>query len=161
MSGFRRRFSTDRQGRVHPNLSVEERELLSALPDQVLELISEKDPSTRRLFPSAYPDDPEAEQEYRALVGESLLEHHRAALAAFSESVAAADTVDEGDLEQWMGALEVLRLVLGTKLDVIEDMEAVQADDPRAPGLALYAYLSMLQEEVVAALARSLPAGSS
>jgi hypothetical protein len=154
----RRRFSSDRHGRVHPNLSVDERELLASLPDQVLELIAEEDPSTRRLFPSAYPDDPEAEREYRALMGPSLLDHHRAALAAFSESVA-ADVVEANELEQWMGALEVLRLVLGTKLDVTEEMEHVAPDDPRAPGLALYGYLSMLQDEVVTALSRSLPAG--
>lgn len=160
MSGVRRRFSTDRQGRVHPQLSAQERELLASLPDQVLELMAEEDPSTRRLFPSAYPDDPGAEREYQALMGPSLLEHHRASLAAFSDGVA-AETVDEAELELWMSALEVLRLVLGTKLDVTEDMEQVQPDDPRAPGLALYGYLSMLQDEIVTALSRSLPAGGS
>jgi hypothetical protein len=157
---LRRRFSVDRHGRVHPHLSDQEREVLSSLPAQVIELIAGEDPSTRRLFPPAYPDDAEAEAEYRALTGASLLEHHRASLEAFSKSVA-AETVDEGDLQQWMGALEVLRLVLGTKLDVTEDLGQVQPDDPRAPGLALYGYLSMLQEEVVAALSRSLPAGSA
>jgi hypothetical protein len=160
VSNLRRRFTTDRQGRIHPHLTPQERELLASLPEQVLELIAEADPSTRRLFPPAYPDDDVAEREYQALTGESLLDHHRHALDALSEGVA-AETVDEGDLQQWMGALEVLRLVLGTKLDVTEDMGEVQPDDPRAAGLALYGYLSMLQEEVVDALSRSLPAGGS
>lgn len=158
MSTLRRRFTVDRHGRVHPHLTAQERELLATLPAQVLELIADEDPSTRRLFPAAYPDDAAAEREFRALMGESLLEHHRQALDAFADGVA-AESLDESELQQWMAALEVLRLVLGTKLDVTEDMAEVHPDDPRAPGLALYGYLSMLQEEVVDALARSLPAG--
>jgi Domain of unknown function (DUF2017) len=152
----RRRFTRDRHGKFHPRLSEEERELLEALPSQALALLAAKDESTRRLFPVAYPDDPGAEREYQALVGESLLGRHRRALDTLIQG-ARADTVDHGELEQWMAALEVLRLVLGTKLDVQEDIDRIDPADPRAPELALYAYLSMLQEEVVFALAGTLP----
>jgi len=155
--GGRRRFTRDRQGRFHPRLSDDERRLLETLPSQALALLAAEDPSTRRLFPVAYPDDPGAEREYRTLVGESLLDHHRRALDTLTQG-AGADTVDEGELGQWMAALEVLRLVLGTRLDVQEDMQRIDPADPRAPDLALYAYLSMLQEEIVAALAGTLPA---
>lgn len=154
--GAKGRFTRDRQGRFHPRLSAEERHLLASLPGQVLELLARADPATRRLFPPAYPDDAAAEKEYQALVGESLLSHHRQALDALAEG-ATADTLDEGDLEQWMAALEVLRLVLGTQLEVTEDMTDLERDDPRAPGFALYAYLSMMQGEVVDALADTLP----
>jgi hypothetical protein len=150
------RFTRDRRGRFHPRLSPRERELLGNLPAQVLELIAAKDPCTRRLFPVAYPGDPAAEGEYQAMMGESLLDRHRHALDCLADT-APAETVAVGELEQWMGALEVLRLVLGTQLDVTEDMAAVDPGDPRAPGLALYGYLSVLQEEVVAALAGTLP----
>ena len=154
-----RRFARDRQGRFHPRLGAQERAVLESLPGQVLELMAAEDPATRRLFPVAYPDDPAAEREYRALMGESLADHHRQALDALTELVQ-ADTLTEGELEQWMAALEALRLVLGTKLDVGEDMTDIDPDDPRAPGLTLYAYLSMLQEEIVSALSGLLPAGS-
>ena len=153
----RRRFTRDRHGRFHPRLSDEERRLLETLPSQALELLASGDPSTRRLFPVAYPDDPHAEREYRSLVGESLLDRHRRALEALAKG-AGAQSVDEGELEQWMAALEVLRLVLGTKLDVQEDIDRIDPADPRAPELALYGYLSMLQDEVVGALSRTLPA---
>ena len=152
-----RRFARDRQGRFHPRLSAQERAVLGSLPAQVLELLATEDPATRRLFPVAYPDDPAAEQEYRALVGEALADRHRQALDTLAE-LADAETLTEGELEQWMGALEVLRLVLGTKLDVTEDMADIDTHDPRAPGLTLYGYLSMLQEEIVAALSGLLPA---
>ncbi|HXW32573.1 MAG TPA: DUF2017 family protein [Acidimicrobiales bacterium] len=153
------RFGRDRHGRFQVRLSAQERELLAGLPSQVLELLAAEDPSTRRLFPTAYPDDPEAEREYRALVGESLLEHHRRALDALAEG-ATADVLEAGDLELWMGALEVLRLVLGTQLQVTEDMTDIDPDDPRAAGFALYAYLSMVQDELVDALASELPKGA-
>jgi len=152
------RFTRDRHGRFHPRLSAQERQLLAGLPVQVLELLTAADPSTRRLFPAAYPDDAEAEKEYRALVGESLLEHHRRALDSLAEG-AMADTLEAEDLEQWMGALEVLRLVLGTQLQVTEEMTDIDPKDPRAPGFALYAYLSMVQDAVVDALASELSEG--
>lgn len=156
MTPTRRRFTRDRQGRFHPRLSPQERELLEGLPAQAQELLAARDASTKRLFPVAYPDDPAAEREYQTLVGESLLDHHRHALDCLAQT-ATAETVEVGELEQWMGALEVLRLVLGTQLDVTEDMTSVDPEDPRAPGLALYGYLSLMQEEVVAALAGMLP----
>ena len=152
-----RRFTRDRHGRFHPRLGAQERAVLGSLPAQVLELLATDDPSTRRLFPVAYPDDPAAEREYRALVGESLADRHRQALDTLTQLVD-AETLTEGELEQWMSALEVLRLVLGTKLDVTEDMADVDPGDPRAPGLALYSYLSMLQDEIVSALSDLLPA---
>jgi hypothetical protein len=156
MTVGRRRFRRDRHGRYHPYLSPEERQLLAGLPAQALELIEHEDGATRRLFPAAYPDDEAADKEYRALMGESLRSRHRQALGALAEA-ATADDLSEADLNQWMGALEVLRLVLGTQLDVREDMDRIAPSDPLAPRFALYAWLSLLQEEVVEALADTLP----
>ena len=47
-----------------------------------------------------------------------------------------------------------MRLVLGTELDVTEDLdwEALDQDDARLPGLSLYAYVSWIQEQLVEAL---------
>ena len=47
----------------------------------------------------------------------------------------------------------MLRLLLGTQLDVSEDITEVDADDPRADQFTVYQYLSMLQNEIVDALA--------
>ena len=44
--------------------------------------------------------------------------------------------------------------MLGTQLDVTEELDDIDPDDPRAPGLAVYAYLGWLEEDVVAALER-------
>jgi hypothetical protein len=55
-----------------------------------------------------------------------------------------------------MGAINDLRLVLGTRLDVTEEMEGVAVDDPRAPALAVYQYLTYLLSEIVQALSDTL-----
>ena len=53
-----------------------------------------------------------------------------------------------------------LRLALGTQLDVTEDTYSrFDPEDPHAAELAVYGWLSWLQEEVVHALATSLPGG--
>src|SRR5947209_5095809 len=78
------------------------------------------DPSLRRLFPTAYPDDAERDREYRQLVGDELVERRRAALDTLLATVDAS-SVSEDDLAAWMGAINDLRLVLGTRLDVSEE----------------------------------------
>jgi hypothetical protein len=88
---------------------------------------------------------------------EELLEGKLAALAIVEET-AGADHLTGEQLEGWLGALESLRLFLGTQLDVTEEAYAIELDpdDPSAPALALYGYLSWLQEQAVEALSSSL-----
>jgi hypothetical protein len=52
-----------------------------------------------------------------------------------------------------MHAVNALRLVLGTMLDVKEDDQpfAIDPDDPDAATMALYGYLGVLLEEIVEA----------
>lgn len=150
------RLRRGRDGRWQLRLPPQERDLLRSLPGQVRDLIAAGDPSVARLFPPAYQGDPEEEAEYRRLMGDQLLESHRGALGILEETVD-ADQLDDEQVNAWLGAINDLRLVLGTHLDVTEDLAQVAADDPRAPGLAVYAYLSMLQERMVEALAETLP----
>jgi len=120
-------------------------------------LLQTDDPSLRRIFPPAYVDDAAANDEYRRLMREELLEGKLEALRVFEET-AGADRLSEEQLEAWLGALESLRLFLGTQLDVQEEIYSrpIDPDDPDAPSLALYGYLSFLQEQVVEALSASL-----
>ena len=63
-----------------------------------------------------------------------------------------------GDIRRaWLDALESLRLVLGTQLDVTEEIYARDLDpaDPLAPALALYGYLSWLQEQLIDVVSRA------
>ena len=152
-------ISRTRDGRFRVRLLAQERELLRRLPDELRDLLGEDDPSLVRLFPPAYPEDDRADEDYRGLVRGELLDGKLAALRTLQET-ADADRLDEKQLSAWLGALESLRLVLGTQLDVSEEIYGAPPDphDPQAAQLALYGWLSWLQEEVVQALASALPA---
>lgn len=155
-----RRLRRMRAGQYQLRLSRAERDLLRSLPGQVRDLIASSepaDPSVHRLFPPAYrnEDEEKAEADYQNLVHGELLEHHLQALTVMEETIDAS-RLDEEQVVSWLSALNELRLVLGTNLDVSEGLEPVNPDDPRAPGLALYGYLSWLQEQVVEALEPTL-----
>ena len=70
------------------------------------------------------------------------------------EKTADATELDEAELSAWMAALNQVRLVLGTSLDVSEETELdVDPENPLAFSYAVYGFLGYLQEEVVTALA--------
>lgn len=148
------RVRRNRQGDYEIRLPEEERELLRTVVPQLRQMLDGDlgDPGLRRLFPTAYADDPERDREYHALVRDELADRRRAAVDTMLA------TVDErrvsGDqLLAWMGAVNDLRLVLGTRLDVSEETDPVpEPDDPEAPLLVLYGYLGYLLESIVAAL---------
>ena len=135
-----------------------ERQLLSMLPRQVQELLEHRDPAAARVFPVAYPDDAKAESDYREMMGEQLLQEHQRSLDTLAETATSA-SIDEGEIHEWLDAIEVLRLVLGTQLDVSEDAAVAVASesDPRSTQFTVYHYLSMLQGEIVDVLAAALP----
>jgi hypothetical protein len=153
----RRGIQRARDGTFRVRLPAEEREVLAALPARLHEVIDAGEASTARLFPPAHEDDPDAEAEYQRLVGRGLVDGKLGALAEL-ERTAHADRLTADELESWLGALESLRLVLGTELEITEESYAVfDPAGPDAPRLALYHWLSWLQDEVVQALAGSLP----
>lgn len=133
-----------------------EQQLLSMLPRQVQELLEQDDPSTARVFPVAYTDDARAEADYREMMGSQLLQQHQRSLDTLA-ATAGAPSIDESEIHEWLDALEVLRLVLGTQLDVSEDGNLLDSADPRSAQFTVYHYLSMLQGEIVDALAAALP----
>ena len=156
-----RRVRRTRSGEVQLRLSDEERRLLRTLPSQLEQLLEEdpEDPSLRRLTPPAYVDQPELEAEYRRFMSDDLRERLLAALATMAETVD-ADRLSEDQAQRWLAALNSLRLVIGTRLDVSEEMAGADIDpeDPDALLLAVYGYLSWLQDELVDALVGGLPA---
>lgn len=125
------------------------RELLAEL-ETLLE--DPDDPGLRRLFPQAH-DDPESEEQYRSLVRDQLLAGRSKALSVVRDTLV-KDTLDADEADAWLRALNDLRLVLGTRLDVTEDLdyENLDLNEPRGRDLAVYGYLTWLQEQLVEAL---------
>jgi hypothetical protein len=155
-----RRLGRGRDGRARVRLPARERELLRGLAaEHAARLEDDADaPDFARLFPPAYAEDPEDEREYRALMHDDLRAGKQEAIDAFTASLD-SDALTEEQLEAWLRVLNDLRLVLGTRLDVSETTFADGLDprDPDAPELALYGYLSWLQEQAVEVAAAVLP----
>ena len=153
---MRRGIDRRRDGSYRVRLPAEERNVLASLPAQLREALAAGEPTLYRLFPPAFADDDAANVEYARLVGATLLEGKLQALAEL-ERTAHADSLTEAEVRTWLGALESLRLVLGTQLDVTEESYGpLDRDAPDAPQLALYHWLSWLQDEVVQALSAAL-----
>jgi len=136
--------------RFHEGEVILLRELLGEL-EALLE--DPDDPALRRLFPQAH-DDPESEEQYRSLVRDQLLAGRSKALSVVRDTLD-KETLDADEADAWLRALNDLRLVLGTRLDVTEDLdyESIDLNEPRGRDLAVYGYLSWLQEQLVEALA--------
>ncbi len=159
MSLFRRhRVQRTRSGTYALHIAEAERALLGDVVEQLRELLTTttEDPSLRRLFPTAYHEDPQRDREYQQLVRDELLARRLQALAMVEETLG-ADELQEDELTAWLCALNDLRLVLGTRLDVDETPAEVDPDDPDAPAHAVYDYLGFLLAEVVEALEEGLP----
>jgi len=158
MVRFRRRFVRGRDGSYTVRLDPQERGLLASLPDQLAALVEAdpEDPWLQRLFPTAYPKDPEREQEWRLLMSVDLHDRRREQLRTLADT-AGASTVTEEELSGWAQALNDLRLYLGTRLDVSEDTDFGDIDDEDDRQLfVLYTWLGALQEETVQALSGGL-----
>lgn len=117
-----------------------------------------EDPALARLLPDAYGrDDPEASAEFRRYTDADL----RAGKRANAELVArmlpqhgGKVVLDREQADAWLGCLNDLRLVLGTRLEVTEDLDedALPPADPRRQGLQVYGWLGWLQESLVSCL---------
>jgi hypothetical protein len=148
----RRPIRPDRDGGFQLNLGGDDRERLRRLAPEFSALLDEPEhPALRRLFPPAYaqPSDVEHEEEYRRLMLEDLVARHREELDVLA-ATATKDHLTEEELLVWSRALNSVRLVLGTVLDVSE------ADEGRAPETyeeALYHWLTYLLGETIEALA--------
>jgi Domain of unknown function (DUF2017) len=142
-------------GDILLRLPEHERELLRGIALSVRERLDagDGDPTLRRLFPPAYAE-PEREAEYRELTRAQLLTGRERALDLLAATVD-RDRLAPEEADSWLRALNDMRLVLGTALDVKEDLDwgAIDTDNPHAPEYAMYGYLSWIQEQLVDATA--------
>jgi hypothetical protein len=136
---------------IELQLSAEERQLLAVLMAEMRELLGTDDPSLRRLYPTAYLDDPERDAEYQILARAELSDRRQHALDVVEASVD-AKLLDADQVNAWMQTINQIRLVLGTRLDVDEDEPEFDPDSEDAAARAVYAYLAMLLDQFVDAV---------
>ena len=176
------RFKKARGGAVRADLSPVEVDVLVAVATDLLVLLGEEDeqdadplaalvgmsdgpverpddPALARLLPDAYGDDDAAATEFRRFTEGDLRAAKRANATVLLATLAPlADTggrltIDRDEADAWLGCLNDLRLVLGTRLDVTEETDLLPAgDDPRAHALQVYGWLGWLQESLLSCL---------
>jgi hypothetical protein len=137
------------------------------------------DPVLRRLFPDAYggPADEyvppgEAEElraysaEFRRFTENDLRAGKRENALAVIRSLDALTTesreggvlkLSQEESRQWLGALNDLRLAIGSRLDVVDEDDTDELyrlpdEDPRKPMVMAYLWLGSLQETLVTTL---------
>jgi hypothetical protein len=138
-------------GAYRLNMSENDRTVLRELAPQFVALLDDPEhPVVQRLFPPAYSDPAHAEhqEEYRRLMLEDLVERHRAEFELLAET-STAETLSEEELLAWSRALNSIRLILGTYLNVSEDDEG---RTPESTDEALYHWLTYVLGEAIEAL---------
>ncbi|MFD9278389.1 DUF2017 domain-containing protein [Streptomyces mirabilis] len=157
----------------------------NAPDDPLAELFAEgpseppSDPVLQRLFPDAYsgPDveasSPEQAEEQRAYSSEfrrftendlraGKRENALAVIRSLDALITAGDggavlKLSPGESEQWLRALNDLRLAIGARLDVVDEEDTdllyrLPDEDPRKPMVMAYLWLGGLQETLVETL---------
>jgi hypothetical protein len=176
-TGFRR----GRDGTVTMVVAADEAAVLRGLLEQLAEMVTPPepldddplamlvgigsqtsapdDPVLARLFPDAYRDDEEKSGEFRRYTEHSLREAKHANARTALATLAAPGTehpLTDAEVQAWLGALNDLRLALGTRLDVTEDWHEqaaqLEPDDPALAMLSVYDWLSVLQELLIRCL---------
>ncbi len=94
-------------------------------------IANENNPLVNRLYPVAYQNDEIANSEYTSLTYEDLYQSHLAALGIL-EDISEIAEVSEDTLLKIMQAVNILRLVLGTRLGICdeEDFSEITEDHP-------------------------------
>jgi hypothetical protein len=129
-----------------------------------------EDPVLARLFPTAYPDDPEAAGDFRRFTESALRDGKAEAAVAVIDGLEEAGLppelteeglvfdveLDEATAETWLRSFTDIRLALAVRLEVEEGDEEYWAtlpdDDPRGQAHDIYLWMGYLQETLVEAL---------
>jgi hypothetical protein len=150
-----RRFKT-RNGRIQGRLDDGEAALLRELVEDVVRLVrsDEKNDVTARLFPDASPD-PETAAAVKELIHDDLreakLEAARALLGSLTDD--GRLDLDAETAEQWLTALNDVRLAIGTAIGVTEDDHDADTGDD---AMHLYHWLTFLQDSLVEAVSANV-----
>jgi hypothetical protein len=169
-------FKSGLGGKITLKLDDAEHGVLSQLFEQMVELLDEpenesgadplaqllnmggstqisEDPALARLFPDGYSDDEHASADFRRFTEQDLRAQKASALATVRGTLAnwnGKASITDQQAQDWLKALNDLRLVLGTRLEITDDVETdFEADEP---GIQLYNYLTYLQGTLIDSL---------
>jgi hypothetical protein len=122
--------------------------------NEMLEAGAPTDPVVERLFPRAYEEETD-ESSYRQMIGSDLERSKKKALDRLADGLGKEGPMDlslsHDEAEDWLTALTDIRLAIGTRIDVTEDIMSDELDpnDPKAPALAVLHWLGWVQESMI------------
>ena len=140
------------------HIGKDEREVVTRLLEELRTMQSDPDAAeaTTRLFPVVHPEHPDQEAEYQRLMRAELIESRAAGIDTAVDVLSRPGrkvSLSEAELLAFSRAVNSVRLVLGTILEVTEDDDI---DAPPelldSPEYQLYAYLSYVLDACVRAL---------
>lgn len=145
-----------KNGEMVVRLEDNVRGLIRKVSEELREVLLVNEPElTRRLYPTAYPDDEQMNADYQEMVHDQLLMQRLDGIdelqATIDDDVITLDTADA-----WMSTINQVRLVLGTRLDIGEDEMDIDEDDPNAQSLVIYQVLSYVLEHLTDARTSAL-----
>lgn len=169
-------FESGLNGQITLNLDAGEREVLGQLFAQMAQLLDEltaqetsdplelmlgmngstqisKDPALARLFPDGYSEDEHASSDFRRFTEQDLRQQKIETLNDVRKAMQVIENpmlVSTMQAHSWLKALNDLRLVLGTRLEISDDNDFNFDSDE--PGIHLYNYLTYLQGTLIDAL---------
>jgi hypothetical protein len=146
-------------GQIELTMDPWEADALLVVPE-LLESVGEAgaDPAADRLDQAPYPDDPEAAAEFRRLMASEMAQSRAADRSAFSLTVEQAPqgvSLSPGEAEAWLRVLAEARLVLASRVGIIEDGWEDDLSESDPP-VALLHYLGWLQQSLAETLAGHL-----
>jgi hypothetical protein len=112
------------------------------------------DPALQRLLPDAYADADGA-AEFRRLTDADLRAEKVANLRRILDGATATGGVvriEAGEVDSWLAGINDIRLVLGERLEITEESEHLSDlddGDPRLPPLAVYFWLTEIQDSIL------------
>jgi len=115
------------------------------------------DPVLLRLLPDAYRDDDGAASDFRRYTDSDLRATKRGHATVVLETVPDGGgrlQLDRDQADAWLGALNDMRLALGTSMGVTEETDPDDYDDdhPARQSLEVYGWLGWLQESLLSCL---------
>ncbi|WP_162143124.1 DUF2017 domain-containing protein [Granulicoccus phenolivorans] len=122
-----------------------------------------EDPVLQRLFPNAYPHDPEAAHDFRRFTEHDQRTRKLADADVVRDHLAATEggrypvQIDETATQAWLRTLTAVRLAVATRLgvtdaDSLDELAQLRDDDPRSYLLSVYEWLGYCQESLLEAL---------
>lgn len=139
------------------HIGADEREVVAGLLTELRTMQSDPDAveAVARLFPVVHPDDPEQEEEWQRLMRDELVTSRAAAIDTVIGVLRRSGrkvSLDDAEMTAFIQAVNSIRLVLGTVLDVGEDEDDLSATLLESPEYGLYGYLSLVLDASVRVL---------